>query len=94
MAELDYSKHARERLAQRRVIRHQVAAAINNPDELYEDAASAALIAIKRTKGSSLVIVYVASEEGRRRVVTLYNASDVGRLIRRKLERRVWRRKA
>jgi len=45
-------------------------------------------------KNRYLVVVYVALEGERRRVITVYHASDVDRLIRRKLGRRIWRIKA
>lgn len=75
----------------RRVSRRQVAATIDNPNDLYEDTTSSTLVAVRHIKNSYLVVVYAPSEE-ERRVVTLYNASDVDRLIRRKLERGIWRK--
>lgn len=85
MVPLDYSRHAQERLILRRVTKRQVIATIAKPDSVYEDAASSALVAVKRTRNRYLVVVYAISKEGTNRVITLYNASDVDRLIRRKL---------
>jgi len=94
MTSVHYSKHAQERLVVRRVTKSQVTAAIRNPDALYQDVPSSAMVAVKRMKNRYLVVVYVALEGERRRVITVYHASDVDRLIRRKLGRRIWRIKA
>ncbi len=69
--------------------KRQVIETIRNPDASYEDRESEVLVAVKRTKNRYLVVLYVVEDE-RNRIVTLYHASAVDRLIRRKLERGVW----
>jgi Domain of unknown function (DUF4258) len=93
LAPYKYSKHARMRLRVRRVSKHQVVATIGDPDASYEDVGSATLVAVKRMNGNHLVVLYVV-EEKETRVVTVYHASSVDRLINRKLKRGVWKVRA
>jgi hypothetical protein len=71
-----------------------VVAAIRNTDALYFDVLSSARIAVKQVKNRYLVVVYAESADGRKRVITVYHASSVDRLISRKLQRKVWRSEA
>ncbi len=73
----------------RRVSKHKVATTINYPDFVYEDVESNALVAVRRIERRNVIVIYTL-EEGRNRVVTVYHASQVDRLIRRKLERKAW----
>ncbi|MDG6969501.1 MAG: hypothetical protein JRN54_00110 [Nitrososphaerota archaeon] len=69
--------------------RKQVAEAVQRPDILFKDAESSSLVAVRKTNHRYPVVIYVPREEANR-VVTVYHASDVDRLIRRKLGRGVW----
>ena len=91
MTPIGYSKHARERMALREITKRQVSAATRKPDVVYDDVTSSALVAVKRTNNRYLVVVYAPLEGGRKRIVTLYSASKVDRLIRMKLESGAWR---
>lgn len=67
----------------------QVIEAISNPDSSYKDAESEALVAVKRVDDKRLVVIFL-SVDGKVRVITVYFASNVDRLIKRKLSRGAW----
>jgi hypothetical protein len=71
------------------VTRKQVAEAVQRPDSLFKDTESSSLVAVKKTNHRYPVVIYVPRVKANR-VVTAYHASDVNRLIRRKLGRGVW----
>ncbi len=73
----------------RRVSKHKVAMTINYPNLVYEDVESNALVAVRRIERRNVIVIYTV-QEGRSRVITVYHASQVDRLIRRKLERKAW----
>lgn len=73
----------------RDVSKRNVAETISYPDFAYEDVESNALVAVSRIEGRTVIVIYTV-QEGRNRVITVYHASEVDRLIRRKLERKAW----
>ena len=86
---VEYSKHALERMRVRRLSKRQVGITIRDPDFSYKDIESSALVAVKRYKERYAVVIFTIKEK-RARVITVYHASDVDRLIRRKLQRGAW----
>ncbi|MBI4258512.1 MAG: DUF4258 domain-containing protein [Thaumarchaeota archaeon] len=57
--------------------------AVQNPDSSYEEIESDALVAVKRIKDRNLVVVYAVRGE-KNKIITVYHASNVGKLIRQK----------
>lgn len=88
----EFSEHALEKMRARHVDKQQVIEAIKDSESLFKDVESNALVAVRRVESRYLVVVFVPMDRGVK-VVTVYYASDVDRLIRRKLERGAWRRK-
>lgn len=93
MKSVEYSEHAKIRLRLRGVRKRQVTEVISQPDRLYRDTESNAMIAVKEVKERHLIVIYAAQGTSIR-VVTLYYASQVDRLISRKVTRGVWTAKA
>jgi hypothetical protein len=73
----------------REVSKRQVGVAIRSPDFSYEDVESNTLVAVKRHEKRHVVVIFTLKDE-RVQVVTVYQASDVDRLISRKLQRGAW----
>lgn len=94
MARVSYSQHAKERLTLRSMTKGQVISALREPDRVYEDISSSTTVAVKKARNRYIVVVYSEMENEDKRVVTVYYASDVERLIRRKVERGIWRNKS
>jgi hypothetical protein len=76
-------------LKARRIPKRRVIQALTEPDSSYQDRESDALVAVKKVGDKHLVVVF-ASANGRVRVITVYFASDVDRLISRKSQRGAW----
>ena len=62
--------------------------AIRTPDSSYEDDESNATVAVKQIENKCVVVLYAKGETNR--IITVYHASDVDRLIRLKLQRGAW----
>ena len=86
---MQYSRRPLEKMRARIVTEQQVAEAIKDPDSIYEDVGNGLLVAVKRIEEMNLVVIYASSSESDR-IVTVYHASDIDRLIRRKVRRRAW----
>jgi len=89
LTDVEYSKHALERMRVRRVTRRHVGLAIRNPDFSCEDVESDALVAVKKYGRRQVVVIFTSKDE-RIRIITVYHSSDVDRLISRKLQRKAW----
>jgi hypothetical protein len=89
LTKVEYSKHALEKMRVREVSKRQMGVVIRNPDFSYQDVESNALVAVKKRGERHVVGIFTLKDE-RVRVVTVYHASEVDRLIRRKLQRGVW----
>jgi len=76
LTEVEYSKHALERMRVRRLSKKQVGITIRDPDFSYEDIESSALMPVKRYKERHSVVIYTI-EEKRAKVITVYYASEV-----------------
>ena len=93
VSSVEFSKHALEKMGARHVREDQVTETIRNPASLFEDVESNTLVALKRIRNRYLVVVF-ALRGNKAKVVTVYHASEVDSLIRRKLHRGAWRQKA
>lgn len=89
---VEFSKHALEKIRSRRVLQSDVLEAIRNPESLFDDVESDTRVALKQIRGKYLVAIFVPLDS-KARVITVYHATEVDRLISRKLERGAWRRK-
>ncbi len=89
MIRIEFSSHAKGKLKARRIPKRRVIQALTEPDSSYQDRESNALVAVKKVGDKHLVVVF-ASANGRVRVITVYFASDVDRLISRKSQRGAW----
>ena len=89
MDPVEFSRHATQKMRDRAVKRQDIISAIDSPDSEYKDVESDAKVALKLTDQKYIVVVY-ATEEERNRVITVYHASEVDRLIRRKVQRGAW----
>jgi Domain of unknown function (DUF4258) len=87
--QLEFSRHGTQKMRDRAVKRQDIIAAVDSPDSEYDDVESDARVAVKQIDQKYLVVVY-AIEEKRNRVITVYHASKVDRLIRRKVQRGAW----
>ena len=88
----EFSRHAREKMRARHVDGSAVIGAIRDAESLFEDVESGALVAVRRLADRFLVVVFVPTDKGVR-VVTVYHASEVNKLLRRKMGRGAWKRK-
>lgn len=86
---MQFSRHALEKMRSRGVTKQQVTEAIKSPDSTYEDIESKLSVAAKQVEKMNLVVIYALSSNSNR-IVTVYHASDVDRLIKRKVRRRAW----
>lgn len=73
----------------RDVSKRQIGIVIRNPDFSYEDVEANTLVSVKKREKRHVVVIFTLTDE-RVRVVTVYHASEVDRLISRKLKRGAW----
>ncbi|MHB8568515.1 MAG: hypothetical protein ACYC7D_14945 [Nitrososphaerales archaeon] len=60
MDQVEFSRHATEKMKDRAVKRHDIIAAIGSPDSSYKDVESDAIVAVKLVGRKYLVVVYAA----------------------------------
>jgi len=65
--------------------------ALERPDEIYEDVENGAMVALRRVDDRSVVVIY-RSEGDKVKVITLYYANKIERLVKSKVARGAWRR--
>jgi uncharacterized DUF497 family protein len=86
-----YSAHAEQKLLMRNVKREDAARVIANPTEVYEDTEHNASVAIGSVDGKALVVIYQSVGDAKK-VITLYHALNIGKLVISKTKRGAWRR--
>jgi uncharacterized DUF497 family protein len=86
-----YSEHAQEKLALRKVKVEDVEKVINRPTEAYEDVEHHARVAIGSVGDRFLIVVY-SLVNADIKVITVYHASNIEKLVSSKTKRGVWRR--
>jgi uncharacterized DUF497 family protein len=86
-----YSAHAEQKLLIRKVKREDVARVIANPTEVYEDTERNAKVAIGSVEAKALVVIY-ESVGNAEKVITVYHALNIEKLLSSKTKRGAWRK--
>jgi len=62
LTEVEYSKHALERIRVRSVTKRHFSATIRDPDSSYVDVESGALVAVKKSGRRHVVVIFTSNE--------------------------------
>jgi hypothetical protein len=89
--EVQFSRHALEKIRRRNVKVSDVYTALRFPDNVYEDLEHGTLVAVKRINTRSVVLVYRIEDEVVK-VITLYYTTKLDRLLKAKLVRGAWKK--
>jgi uncharacterized DUF497 family protein len=86
-----YSAHAEQKLSTRSIRREDVDRVITNPNELFEDTEHKAKVAVGRLDAMFLFAVYQHVNDDVK-VITVYCARKLEKLVTSKVQRGAWRR--
>lgn len=86
---MKYTKHGKNRAAERGISENVILDAILEPSLSFYDLSSAAYVAFKKLNGKHLLVVY-ACEEDQERVITTFITSSAQEIIESKLKSNVW----
>lgn len=86
---MKYTKHGKNRAAERGISENIILDAISEPSLSFYDLSSAAYVAFKKLNGKHLLVVYVC-EEDQKRVITTFITSSAQEIIESKLKSNVW----
>lgn len=87
--ELEFTKHAIEKMGARHVSESDVQLALEDPDSTFYDKERETLVIVKSIRNKYLIILYT-HKNGRYRVVTVYFSAKVDKLINSKIRREAW----
>lgn len=86
---MKYTKHAKDRAAERGITEDMVLEAILRPSRTYYDLSTGATIAFKKLNGKHLLVAYsIADKEIK--IVTTFITSTALEVIDRKLKSKTW----
>jgi uncharacterized DUF497 family protein len=86
-----FSSHAEQKLAIRRIRRHDVERIIAQPDELFEDRERNSEVAVGKVDSRFVVAVFRRVGDSIK-VITVYHTRKLDKLASSKLQRGAWRR--
>lgn len=89
MVKLEFTKHGKKRILERRIDISEVLDAIENPVFLYHDISSRTNIAFKKLNKKHLLVSYVREGE-KIKVVTTFITSEAQKIISRKVRKGKW----
>jgi Domain of unknown function (DUF4258) len=88
---IKFSIHAKEKIQSRGVKKSDILLAMKAPESLYQDFEHGTVIAVRKVSGNSIIVVYKIDDNGTK-VITLFYATKLDKLIRAKTARGAWKK--